>query len=120
MWRQLAEIGMLGLGFDREESGPIEIMVVMTEIGRRLAPEPVADAALIPGGLIAELGSRRAARAARRRGRGRRLLAFAHTEPGMRGLSRRGHPRRPQGDAWTVTGRQEPGTGRRLRPTYSS
>jgi alkylation response protein AidB-like acyl-CoA dehydrogenase len=53
VWRQLAEIGILGLGFEPEESGQIEIMVVMTEVGRRLAPEPVATAALIPGGVIA-------------------------------------------------------------------
>lgn len=45
VWKQLAEIGILGLGFDPEESGPIEVMVVMTEVGRRLAPEPVAAAA---------------------------------------------------------------------------
>ena len=53
VWQQLAEIGILGLGFEPEESGPIEVMVVMTEIGRRLAPEPVAAAALIPGAVIA-------------------------------------------------------------------
>ena len=57
VWAQLADIGILGLGFDPEESGQIEIMVVLTEVGRRLAPEPVAAAALIPGGLIAELGN---------------------------------------------------------------
>ena len=55
-WSRLADIGILGLGFDPGESGPIEIMVVLTELGRVLAPEPVAAAALIPGGLIAELG----------------------------------------------------------------
>ncbi len=49
VWSQLAEIGILGLGFDPEEAGQIELMVVLTEIGRRLAPEPVAQAALIPG-----------------------------------------------------------------------
>ena len=57
LWGQLAQIGILGLGFDPDESGPIEIMVVMTEVGRRLAPEPIAAAALIPGGVIAELGT---------------------------------------------------------------
>ena len=57
VWQQLAEIGILGLGFEPEESGPIEVMVVMTEIGRRLAPEPVAAAALIPGAVIAAHGS---------------------------------------------------------------
>ena len=56
VWSQLADIGILGLGFDPEEAGQLELMVVLTELGRRLAPEPVAQAALIPGGLIAELG----------------------------------------------------------------
>ena len=41
VWSQLAETGILGLGFDPEEAGQIELMVVLTEIGRRLAPEPV-------------------------------------------------------------------------------
>ena len=50
VWSQLADIGILGLGFDPDdESGQIEIMVVLTEIGRRLAPEPVVHAALVPG-----------------------------------------------------------------------
>ena len=57
VWAQLADIGILGLGFDPEESGQIEIMVVLTEVGRRLSPEPIATAALIPGGLIAERGN---------------------------------------------------------------
>lgn len=34
VWKQLADIGILGLGFDPQESGPLEIMVVLTEIGR--------------------------------------------------------------------------------------
>lgn len=38
VWSQLADTGILGLGFDPDESGQIEIMVVLTEIGRRLAP----------------------------------------------------------------------------------
>ena len=70
VWSQLAEIGILGLGFDPEEAGQIELMVVLTEIGRRLAPEPVAQAALIPGGLIAELGDDATAKVARRGGGG--------------------------------------------------
>lgn len=56
VWHQLAEIGILGMGFD-EDSGPTEVMVVMTEIGRRLAPEPVAAAALVPGAVIAAHGT---------------------------------------------------------------
>lgn len=57
VWAQLAEIGVLGLGFEEDAGGPIEIMVVLNEIGRRLAPEPVLHAALVPGSIIAEAGT---------------------------------------------------------------
>src|ERR1700760_3422205 len=57
VWSQLADTGILGLGFDPEEAGQIEIMVVLTEVGRRLAPEPIVHPALAPGALIAQLGS---------------------------------------------------------------
>ncbi|WP_063007314.1 acyl-CoA dehydrogenase family protein [Nocardia kruczakiae] len=89
VWSQLAELGVLGLSFSEEDggvgAGPVETMVVMEEIGRRLAPEPLLDAVLLPGGLIAALG------AADQRQRilpevagGSRLLAFAHEEAGSR------------------------------------
>ena len=84
VWRQLAEIGILGLGFD-EDSGPTEVMVVMTEIGRRLAPEPVAAAALIPGAVIAAHGSDEQRALLDAVAAGEKLLAFAHTEDGSRG-----------------------------------
>ena len=108
VWDQLAEIGILGLGQDPEESGPIEVMVVMTEIGRRLAPEPVAAAALIPGAVIAEHGS------AEQRGlldevaAGQKLLAFAHTEPGRRGAATLTTRASEQGGGWTLAGRKNP------------
>jgi alkylation response protein AidB-like acyl-CoA dehydrogenase len=108
VWRQLAEIGILGLGFDPDESGQIEIMVVMTEIGRRLAPEPVAAAALIPGGLIAELGTDEQRALLDDVAAGERLLAFAHTEPGSRGRTKLTTRTERQGDGWTVTGRKNP------------
>ena len=54
---QLAEPGILGLGFDDEAGGELEVMVVLTETGQHLGPEPVLSAALTPGSLIAELGS---------------------------------------------------------------
>lgn len=66
VWSQLAEVGILGLGFDPDEAGQIEIMVVMTELGRRLAPEPVAPAALVPGGLLADLEAEQQPRRGRR------------------------------------------------------
>src|SRR6476469_10258254 len=82
VWSQLADIGILGLGFDPEEAGQLELMVVFTELGRRLAPEPVAQAALIPGGLIAELGTDEQKKILDDVSAGTALLAFAHDEPG--------------------------------------
>jgi len=109
VWKQLGETGILGLGFDPDESGPIEVMVVMTEIGRRLAPEPVAAAALIPGALIAGLGSDAQKQALDDVASGTTLLAFAHTEPGVRFSSGELNTRAEQsGDGWTVTGRKNP------------
>ena len=109
VWSQLADIGILGLGFDPEEAGQIELMVVLTEIGRRLAPEPVAQAALIPGGLIAELGDDQQRTLLDEVAEGQTLLALAHQEPGMRGLTARVTTRaEQQGDSWTVTGRKNP------------
>src|ERR1700753_3410060 len=57
VWTQLAETGILGLGFDPDEAGQIEVITVLTEIGRRLDPEPVVHAALGPGAIIAEVGN---------------------------------------------------------------
>ncbi|WP_227980298.1 acyl-CoA dehydrogenase family protein [Nocardia spumae] len=89
VWSQLAELGVLGLSFSEADggvgAGPVETMVVMEEIGRRLAPEPLLDAVLLPGGLVAALGT------AAQRERilpevvgGSRLLALAHEEAGSR------------------------------------
>ena len=107
VWNQLAEIGILGLGFD-EDSGPTEIMVVMTEIGRRLAPEPVAAAALIPGAIIAEHGSDEQRALLDQVAAGEMLLAFAHTEPGRRDAAELTTRASEDGGTWTLTGRKNP------------
>jgi alkylation response protein AidB-like acyl-CoA dehydrogenase len=110
VWKQLAELGVLGLSFPEADggmgAGPVELMVVMTEIGRRLAPEPMLDAVLTPGGLIADVGS------AQQRSRilpgvveGSTLLAFAHAEPGSRWPSIEvATIAVRQGGSWTLTG----------------
>ena len=105
VWGQLAETGILGLGFDAEESGHLEIVTVMTEIGRRLAPEPVAPGALIPGGLIAELGTDEQRKLLDDVAAGERLLAFAHAEPGQRVPTPDVATAAADG---TVTGRKQP------------
>ncbi|HET9875102.1 MAG TPA: acyl-CoA dehydrogenase family protein [Mycobacterium sp.] len=109
VWKQLADIGILGLGFDPSESGQIEVMVVLTEIGRRLAPEPVVHAALGPGALIVEHGSGEQRRLADEVAAGQRLLAFAHAEPGMRGAVGEVDTQAVrQGDSWLLSGRKNP------------
>ena len=109
VWGQLAEVGVLGLGFDEDAGGQIEIHAVLVEAGRRLAPEPLLHAALGPGAVIAEVGSAEQRSLLDEVAAGERLLAFAHTEPGMR---------RPtaavsttaarEGDSWTLRGRKNP------------
>ena len=112
VWQQLAEIGILGLGLDSpgdpDAAGPTEVMVVMTEVGRRLAPEPVAAAALIPGAVIAEHGSDEQRALLEEVAAGERLLAFAHTEPGRRGAAELVTRATEQGGSWTLTGRKNP------------
>ncbi|MFZ2175544.1 MAG: acyl-CoA dehydrogenase family protein [Rhodococcus sp. (in: high G+C Gram-positive bacteria)] len=114
VWKQLAEVGLLGLSFAEEDggmgAGPVEVAAVMTEIGRRLAPEPVLDAVLIPGGLVVENGS------AEQRRRilpevceGNMLLAFAHREPGVRWPSTEVSTTAARdGDSWTLIGTKNP------------
>ncbi|MFE9327777.1 acyl-CoA dehydrogenase family protein [Nocardia sp. NPDC052278] len=114
VWNQLAELGVLGLSFTEEDggvgAGPVETMVVLEEIGRRLAPEPLLDAVLVPGGLVARVGS------AEQRQRilpevtgGTKLLAFAHAEPGVRWPSTElATTAVQQGDSWVLTGLKNP------------
>ncbi|BBU22053.1 acyl-CoA dehydrogenase family protein [Mycobacterium xenopi] len=104
VWSQLADVGILGLGFDPDEAGQIEIMLVLIEIGRRLAPEPVVHAALGPGAIIAELGTAEQKRLLDDVAAGHKLVAFAHLEP-------RGHAATRavrQGDSWALSGRKNP------------
>ncbi|AGZ49730.1 acyl-CoA dehydrogenase family protein [Mycobacterium kansasii] len=109
VWSQLADTGILSLGFDPAESGQIEIMVVMTEVGRRLAPEPVVHAALAPGALIAELGNDAQLQLLDDVAAGQLLLAFAHQEPGHRTPSADISTRAVrQGDSWLLSGHKNP------------
>ncbi|WP_019972438.1 acyl-CoA dehydrogenase family protein [Mycobacterium sp. 141] len=108
VWAQLAEIGVLGLGFEEDAGGPLEIMVVLGEIGRRLAPEPVLHGALVPGSIIAEVGTDAQRQLLDEVAAGQRLLAFAHTEPGLRGTGTVTTTAARQGDSWVLTGRKNP------------
>ncbi|OBH84880.1 acyl-CoA dehydrogenase family protein [Mycobacterium sp. E2989] len=109
VWSQLADTGILGLGFDPDEAGQIEIMVVLAEAGRRLAPEPILHAALAPGALIAELGTDAQKEQLDEVAAGQRLLAFAHLEPGHRKATEGVVTKAVrQGDSWALTGSKNP------------
>ncbi len=109
VWSQLADTGILSLGFEPDESGQIEIMVVLTEIGRRLAPEPVVHAALAPGALIAEHGSDAQKQLLDDVAAGQKLLAFAHLESGHRKPTATVASQAVrQGDSWILSGTKNP------------
>ena len=114
VWGKLAEIGLLGLSFGEEDggmgAGPIETMTVLQEVGRRLAPEPLLDAVLLPGGLVAAAGSAdQRAKLLGEVAEGRTLLAFAHAEPGTRWPSTEvATTAAQQGDSWSLSGRKNP------------
>lgn len=110
VWTQLAETGILGLGFDPDEAGQIEVITVLTEVGRQLAPEPVVHAALGPGAIIAEVGNDAQKELLAEVADGERLLAFAHLEPGARGLGidTVATTAVQQGDSWVLSGHKNP------------
>src|SRR3954469_16947451 len=61
MWRQYAELGLLGLTFDEQYGGAGmgvgELAVVMECFGRALVLEPFMSSVVLGGGLVAAAGS---------------------------------------------------------------
>ncbi|MGV0736234.1 acyl-CoA dehydrogenase family protein [Mycobacterium syngnathidarum] len=108
IWEQLAEVGVLGLGFDEDSGGQIEIMVVLNELGRRLAPEPVLHGAIGPGAIIAEAGTDAQRALLDEVASGERILAFAHAEPSARGSAGVTTTAKRSGDGWTLSGTKNP------------
>ncbi|MGH3267026.1 MAG: acyl-CoA dehydrogenase family protein, partial [Trebonia sp.] len=109
VWKQLADTGLLGLGLEADTGGQIEIMLVLNEFGRQLAPEPVLFAALAPGAMIAEQGTEDQCKLLDDVAAGQTLLAFAHSEPGMRSTTAAvATSAVQQGDSWTLSGRKNP------------
>jgi len=85
LWRQYAELGLLGLPFAEEfggsAGGPVETMIVMEAMGRALALEPYLATVVLAGGLL-RLGGSEALRRALipQIASGDLMLAFAHSE----------------------------------------
>ena len=84
-WRELADLGLLGLPFAEADGGfgggPVETMVTMEALGRALAPEPYLASVILGGGAVALAGNE-----AQRQellpalASGELRLAFAHGE----------------------------------------
>jgi alkylation response protein AidB-like acyl-CoA dehydrogenase len=89
MWRQYAELGLLGLTFDEEYGGAgmgvAELTVVMECFGRALVLEPFFSTVVLGGGLVAAAGSpEQKAELLPGVSAGDTMLAFAYTETGSR------------------------------------
>jgi pimeloyl-CoA dehydrogenase small subunit len=85
LWKQYAELGLLGLPFDEKHGGfgggPVEIMIVMEAFGRALALEPFVATVLLGGGLLRHAGNEVQRSAILPKvASGELLVAFAHAE----------------------------------------
>ncbi|CAN7192836.1 acyl-CoA dehydrogenase [Phenylobacterium sp. LjRoot225] len=85
VWRDIAELGLLGVAFPEEDGGfgggGVEMMIVMEAFGRGLVVEPYLATVVMAGGLL-----RRAASPAQKAARipqivaGERIMTLAHQE----------------------------------------
>ena len=89
IWKQLAELGLLGLTMRDEDGGmagdAFDTSIVMEAFGRALVVEPYVATIVLGAGILSDAGS-----AAQREAwlgpvaAGEKLLAFAHAEPAAR------------------------------------
>src|ERR1700744_4778038 len=85
LWRQYAEMGLLGLPFAEADGGfgggPVETMLIMEAFGRALALEPYLATVVLSGGLIRRTaGDALRAALVEQIAAGSLRLAFAHSE----------------------------------------
>jgi alkylation response protein AidB-like acyl-CoA dehydrogenase len=105
LWRQYAELGLLGLTFD-EQYGGAGMGVGELAFGRALVLEPFLSSVVLGGGLIATAGSpEQKAQILPGVADGTTLLAFAYAEIGSRwSLTDIAATATPDGQSWTVSG----------------
>ncbi|HLX99421.1 MAG TPA: acyl-CoA dehydrogenase [Roseiarcus sp.] len=85
LWRDYAEMGLLGAPFDEADGGfgggAVEIMIVMEEFGKALALEPYLQTVVLSGGLIKHAASaKQRAELISAIAAGDLKLSFAHME----------------------------------------
>jgi alkylation response protein AidB-like acyl-CoA dehydrogenase len=112
LWRQYAELGLLGLTFDEKYGGAgmgvDELCVVMEGFGRALVLEPFLATVVLGGPLVAAAGSPEQKTALLPGvAAGETLLAFAYAEPSSRwSLTDIATAATPAGDGWTLSGQK--------------
>ncbi len=86
IWRSLARQGIFNLGLPENVGGyggPVEVMLVMEELGRNLVLEPFVSTVVLGGGLIAERGTvAQRAKLLPKIATGECRIALAHQEAG--------------------------------------
>ncbi len=85
LWRQYAELGLLGVAFTEADGGfgggPVETMLIMEAFGRALALEPYLATVALAGGLIRRAGGEELRAAVIPSiASGELVLGFAHAE----------------------------------------
>jgi pimeloyl-CoA dehydrogenase small subunit len=85
LWKQYAELGLLGLPFAEKDGGfgggPVETMIVMEAFGRGLALEPFLATIVLAGGVLRAAGSdKQKSEIVPKIADGSLVLAFAHGE----------------------------------------
>ncbi len=111
VWRQFAELGILGLGIPEELGGiggsAFDAMVVMEELGRVLVIEPYLPSAVVGAGILVRAGNTAQQRLLRDITSGAVRIAFAHGEPHSRWeLDAVATRAVRQGASWVLRGRK--------------
>jgi alkylation response protein AidB-like acyl-CoA dehydrogenase len=88
IWRQFAELGILGLGIPEALGGvggnPFDAMVVMEELGRALVIEPYLSSAIVGAGVLVRAGTAAQQRLLPDIAAGKIRVTLAHGEPDSR------------------------------------
>jgi alkylation response protein AidB-like acyl-CoA dehydrogenase len=111
IWNGLAEQGVLGIGLPEAYGGlggPVEVMVVMEQLGAALVLEPFLSTVVLGGGLIARRGSpAQQAQILPRIVEGKCRVALAHHEAGARyGLDYVNTVARERDGAYVLSGKK--------------
>jgi alkylation response protein AidB-like acyl-CoA dehydrogenase len=113
IWQDLAELGLLGLGFSEEDGGfgggGVEMMIAMEALGRGLVVEPFLATVVLAGGVLRRAGSaRQKADRVPAIVAGERIMALAHQEPAgpRHTVADLRTGAEPDGDGWRLQGRK--------------